>query len=104
MPDVDKVHETPGAKPVVAGSLCEFVAVHRDEILGRARARVSVRNAPVATEAELTWALPSFLDQLGVALRKASSNEAVDHEEITSSARVHGGQRFQQGLTVGQVV
>lgn len=87
-----------------AGTLEEFIGEHRDEILGRARARVSVRNAPVATEAELTWGLPSFLDQLGEALRKASSHEAVDHAEITSSAEVHGGQRFQQGLTVGQVV
>ena len=89
---------------MVAGMLRDFIATHRDEILARARARVSGRNAPVATEAELTRALPSFLEQLGEALRKASSNEAIDHAEITSSATVHGGQRFQQGLTVGQVV
>jgi signal transduction histidine kinase len=104
MPDVNEPHEMPGAIPMNAGTLEEFIREHRDEILGRARARVSVRNAPVATEAELTWGLPSFLDQLGEALRKASSHEAVDHAEITSSAEVHGGQRFQQGLSVGQVV
>jgi signal transduction histidine kinase len=84
--------------------LRDFIAAHRDEILARARARVGVRNAPAATDAELTEALPSFLEQLGEALRKASSNEAIDNAEITSSATVHGGQRFQQGLTVGQVV
>jgi signal transduction histidine kinase len=89
---------------MAAGRLREFIATHRDEILCRARARVSVRNGPVATEAELTRALPSFLEQLGEALRKASSHEAVDHAEIASSAAAHGGQRFQQGLTVGQVV
>jgi signal transduction histidine kinase len=94
----------PGADAVVSGMLREFIAAHRDEILARARARVSVRNAPAATDAELTRALPSFLEQLGEALRKASSNEAIDHAEITSSASVHGGQRFLQGLTVGQVV
>ena len=104
MHDVDKPHGMPGATPMIAGTLEEFIGVHRGEILGRARARVSARNAPVATEAELIWGLPSFLDQLGEALRKASSHEAVDHAEITSSAKVHGGQRFQQGLTVGQVV
>ncbi len=94
----------PGAKPEAAGMLREFIATHRDEILARARTRVSLRNTPVATEAELTRALPSFLEQLGEALRKAGSHEAIDHAEITSSATVHGGQRFQQGLTVGQVV
>ena len=104
MPDVNEAHGMLGAKPIVAASLWKFIALHREEILGRARARVSVRNAPVATEAELTWGLPSFLDQLGEALRKASSHEAVDHAEITSSAKLHGGHRFQQGLTVGQVV
>ncbi len=104
MPDVDKPHGMPGAIPRVAGTLGEFIGVHRDEILGRARTRVSLRDAPMATEAELTLGLPSFLDQLGEALRRASSHEAVDHLEITSSAKVHGGQRFAQGLTVGQVV
>jgi signal transduction histidine kinase len=94
----------PRLRPMAAGRLRQFIATRRDEILARARARVSVRNGPVATEAELTRALPSFLDQLGEALRKASSHEAVDHAEIASSAAVHGGQRFQQGLTVGQVV
>ncbi len=95
---------TPRAKVASAGMLREFIATRRDEILSRARARVSARNAPVATEAELTRALPSFLDQLGEALRKADSHQAIDHAEITSSATVHGGHRFRQGLTVGQVV
>src|SRR5579859_7852028 len=105
MPDLNQSpHVRQGANPMVAGRLREFIVTHRDEILGRARARVSVRNGPVATEAELTRALPSFLDQLGEALRKASSHEAVDHADIASSAAVHGGQRFLQGLTVGQVV
>jgi signal transduction histidine kinase len=104
MPEVNEPRGMPGGMPMIAGTLEEFIGVHREEILGRARARVRVRNAPVATEAELTWGLPSFLDQLGEALRKASSHEAVDHAEITSVAEVHGGQRFQQGLTVGQVV
>jgi signal transduction histidine kinase len=94
----------PGLTPAVPGMLRDFIATNRHAILSRARARVSSRNAPVATDTELTHALPTFLDQLGEALRKASSNGAVDHAEITSSATEHGGQRFQQGLTVGQVV
>jgi signal transduction histidine kinase len=94
----------PNAKPAIAGILRDFVAANHVEILARSRARVSARNAPVATEAELMQALPSFLEQLGEALRKASANEAADHGEIMSFATEHGGQRFQQGVTVGQVV
>jgi signal transduction histidine kinase len=86
------------------GVLRAFVAKNRSEILARSRARVSERNAPAATEAELVQALPSFLNQLGEALRRASSHEDIDHTEIASSATEHGGQRFQQGLTVAQVV
>jgi signal transduction histidine kinase len=93
-----------GSKPFVAGKLRDFIQAHRDEILARARSRVRGRNAPVATETELTQALPSFLNQLGEALRRASESEPIDHAEITSTAVVHGGQRFHQGLTVGQVV
>jgi signal transduction histidine kinase len=88
----------------VAGTLRDFIRTHRAEILARARSRVKGRNAPAATETELTQALPSFLDQLGEALRKASASEGMDHAEITSTASAHGGQRFQQGLSVGQVV
>jgi signal transduction histidine kinase len=92
------------SKHPLPGVLRDFVAKNRSEILGRSRARVSARSSPVATEAELHQALPSFLNQLGEALRKASSHEEIDHTEIASSATEHGGQRFQQGLTVGQVV
>jgi hypothetical protein len=91
MPDVSvKPLATFGANPIVGGILQEFIATHRDEILDRARSRVSARNATIATAAELATALPSFLAQLGEALRRASSHEAVDHVEITSSAALHG--------------
>jgi signal transduction histidine kinase len=89
---------------MTTGRLREFIREQRQEILARARSRVRGRNAPVATETELTQALPSFLDQLGEALRKAYASEPIDHAEITSTASRHGGQRFAQGLTVGQVV
>ena len=86
------------------GTLGEFIASHRDDILARARGRVLSRRDPAATQAELTTALPAFLDQLHQALRKASSNASIDHTEIMATAAEHGGQRFLQGLTVGQVV
>jgi hypothetical protein len=78
--------------------------VNREEILARARQRVLARNAPVATEAELTQGLPVFLDQLGEALRRATLHAAVDHEEMQLSASQHGTELFSKGLTVAQVV
>ncbi|HEY8040713.1 MAG TPA: HAMP domain-containing sensor histidine kinase [Polyangiaceae bacterium] len=84
--------------------LRDFISDHREEILASARTRVATRNAPMATEAELTHGLPAFLEQLGEALRRADSLESVDHAEIQTSAGVHGDQRYSQGLTVGQVV
>jgi len=89
---------------MASGTLRELVATHRDDILARARARVRARQDPATTEVELAMALPLFLNQLGEALRKASSSAAIDHTEIAASAAELGHQRFSQGLTVEQVV
>jgi signal transduction histidine kinase len=84
--------------------LDEFLGVNRDEILARVRLRVAERNAPAATETELTHGLPVFFDQLREALRRAAKRETVDHVEIDKSASHHGHELFEQGLTVAQVV
>jgi signal transduction histidine kinase len=84
--------------------LSDFLALHREELLGRARERVALRNAPQATELELTFGLPVFFDQLREALRRAASNEVIDHSELERSASHHGHDLFHQGLTVAQVV
>jgi signal transduction histidine kinase len=84
--------------------LREFLDVNREEILARSRLRVTARNFPRVTDVELRRGLPIFLDQLGEALRKATSLEAADHAEIASTATKHGDELFHQGLTVAQVV
>jgi hypothetical protein len=84
--------------------LRDFLEEHRGEILARARLRVAARNAPRATEVEMTTGLPLFLDQLGEALRRSSSHEVQDHPEIEESASRHGRTLFEHGLTVAQVV
>ena len=84
--------------------LRDFIAEHREELLKRASLRVAQRNAPVATEAELTQGLPVFLEQLRESLRKASIHERVDHRDIEQSAGEHGDALFAQGATVAQVV
>jgi signal transduction histidine kinase len=94
----------PHPRPGVAGKLRDFILANHDEILARARSRLRGRSAPASSETERIQALPSFLDQLAEALRRALAHDSVDHADITATATMHGGQRFQQGLTVAEVV
>src|ERR1700730_1348296 len=80
--------------------LHEFIAVNRDEIISRCRAKVATRSAPPPTEAELDHGVPLLLDQLVDALRLGLSSSP----EIGSSAVLHGHELLLQGFTVSQVV
>jgi signal transduction histidine kinase len=91
-------------KPTVAHMLGEFLASNRDELLARARRRVAERCAPIPTEVELTFGLPVFFDQLRSALRRAASQQDVDHTELARTAGHHGHDLFHKGLSVAQVV
>jgi signal transduction histidine kinase len=84
--------------------LRSFIVDHRSDILARARARVSQRSAPMATEDEVNYGLPVFLNQLCEALRRAAEHEGVDHSEIHRSAGEHGDALYHRGATVAQVV
>jgi signal transduction histidine kinase len=84
--------------------LHEFLTANRNEILARARERVGMRSAPVATERELVEGIPVFLDQLGVALRAFEVEGAASHDAISRSAELHGDVLWRKGFTVGQVV
>ena len=59
--------------------LHEFIALNRDEIIRRCRAKVATRSIPAPTEAEIDHGVPVFLDQLRDALRLG---------DITTSSRV----------------
>lgn len=48
--------------------LQEFVAVNRDEIIRRCRAKVARRSMPPVTPAEIDHGVPVFLDQLAEGL------------------------------------
>jgi signal transduction histidine kinase len=84
--------------------LDEFLRSHREAIIAKARARVGARTNPTPTHTELTSGIPRFLDQLGDALRRAAARSAVDHADLSETAREHGGALLQRGLTIGQVV
>jgi signal transduction histidine kinase len=80
--------------------LHEFIAVNREEIIRRCRAKVASRSVPPPTEAEIDHGVPVFLDQLVDALRLGMTSSA----EIGRSAVQHGHDLLLQGFTVSQVV
>ena len=81
-----------------------FIIENRDAIITRARTRVAMRTSPKPSEEELRNGIPVFLDQLGDALRLAKWSATIDHKELDKSARRHGFNLLQLGLSVGQVV
>jgi signal transduction histidine kinase len=80
--------------------LQEFIAVHREEIIRRCRAKIATRSIPPPTEAEINHGVPLFLDQVVNTLRLG----LLSSQEIGRSAVLHGHDLLLQGLTVSQVV
>jgi hypothetical protein len=80
--------------------LHEFIALNRNEIIRRCRAKVVLRSVPPPTEAEIDHGVPVFLDQLVDSLRLGLASSP----EIGRSAHQHGHDLLLQGFTVSQVV
>jgi signal transduction histidine kinase len=81
--------------------LHEFITANRIEIIARCRARIASRPAPRATDAELEFGVPLFLDQLADTLRMALK---VSNPAIGESAAKHGNELHHRGFTIAQVV
>jgi signal transduction histidine kinase len=84
--------------------LADFLTRNRDAIVALTQARVTSRKYPKASGLELTDGIAVFLDQLGDALRRATSTDVVDHVDITVSAGIHGRDLLRRGLSIAQVV
>jgi signal transduction histidine kinase len=80
--------------------LHEFIAVNREEIIRRCRAKVAARSVPPPSEADIDQGVPVFLDQLMDALRFGQ----ITSPDINRSAVKHGHDLLLQGFTVSQVV
>jgi len=80
--------------------LHEFIALNRDEIIRRCRAKVAGRSVPPPTALEIDHGVPVFLSQLGDALRSGENTNL----DISRSALKHGHDLLLQGFTVSQVV
>jgi signal transduction histidine kinase len=78
----------------------EFIAINREEIIRRCRAKVAKRSVPPPTEAEIDHGVPLFLDQLVSAMRLGLTSSP----EIERGAVEHGHDLQVQGFTVSQVV
>jgi signal transduction histidine kinase len=90
-------------RPDPAILLHEFIEEHRDEIIRRARAKVSTRAHPPPTTHELTNGIPLFLTQLGAILRQKIAPSIPD-AEMGMSATLHGGDLLASGFTISEVV
>jgi signal transduction histidine kinase len=83
----------------------EFLALHRTEIIARARAKVGARNASHPPTEELEHGVTLFLAQLTDTLRREQeTSELPTSGEMAQSAIRHGGELGQAGFTVAQVV
>ena len=80
--------------------LHEFVALNREEIIRRCRAKVATRCMPPPTEEEIDYGVPLFLDQLVDALRLGLASSP----QIGRTAGRHGQELLLKGFTVSQVV
>jgi signal transduction histidine kinase len=83
--------------------LHEFIAINREEIISRCRAKVATRSEPPPTEAEIDHGVPLFLNQL-VNVLQLARRDGESNPEITRSAVLHGHDLLHQGFTVSQVV
>jgi len=91
-------------RPGPAILLHEFIEEHRDEIIRRARAKVSTRAHPPPTTHELTNGIPLFLTQLGAILREEIAPLTPEGSEMGMSATLHGGDLLASGFTISEVV
>jgi signal transduction histidine kinase len=89
---------------MLAAMLRKFLVANRGEILSRSRSKLAGRVAPTPTAGELENGLPLFLDQLIAILRVKKGERSAEHDSMSASATLHGGQLLKMGFTVGQVV
>ena len=86
--------------------LPEFLRTNRAMLIARCRSKAAIRRAPRATEHELRYGIPLFLDQLidALQLEDSPSSKTASSSSIGSTAAQHGNELLRSGVAVGQVV
>ncbi len=98
------VHYRSSSSGSIGRSKCfvlhEFIALNRDEIIRRCRAKVATRSVPPPTDAEIDHGVPVFLDQVRDALRLGETTSPENWPEGDQAWT----RLLRQGFTVSQVV
>ena len=92
--------------------LQEFLSQNREALIARCRSKVNVRRAPQATDQDLWYGIPLFLDQLVATLELEGTSEPAAADapasaappDIGQAAAQHGNELLRTGVTVDQVV
>ncbi|MEP6790578.1 MAG: sensor histidine kinase, partial [Ramlibacter sp.] len=85
--------------------LHDFLSANREALIERCRRKVAQRRAPAATESELQFGIPLFLDQLIRTLRAEQRGDADPvAAELENAATRHGRELLRHGFAVDQVV
>src|ERR1051326_7586889 len=84
--------------------LSEFLEKNRDALIVRCREKVATRRAPRASEHELWYGVPLFLDQLLDTLRREPAVGTRAAAAIGMGAAQHGNDLLRRGFTVDEVV
>jgi signal transduction histidine kinase len=98
--------------------LHEFLTAERAKLIDRCRSKVAQRPAPAATDAELEYGIPLFLDQLIKTLRVEQTSDPMRSRKVSGpsgggtavlseigvTAARHGRELLLHGFTLDQVV
>jgi signal transduction histidine kinase len=88
----------------------DFLSSNRAMLIARCRSKVATRRAPRATDQELWYGIPLFLDQLVNALQRQEAALSSPIQNTSSSSAIgrmgaqHGNELLRRGFTVGEVV
>jgi hypothetical protein len=81
--------------------LSEFITMHRNDIVGRTRARVRGRPWPSVSDGEVEHGVPLCLTQVSETLRLEATGEPFPSDAIESSATRYGAELLTAGLQRG---
>ena len=81
-------------------TLADFIHSHRDDLIGRCRARMAARSAPTPTDVQIARGVPLLLSQLETELNHRVPNT----DELSDTAREHGRDLLSRGFTLDEVV
>lgn len=66
--------------------LCEFLTLHRAELIKRCRESVAKRASPEVSDTELSYGVPLFLDQLIKTLEVEQTSRPMESRKVSGTA------------------